>query len=152
MIDRIRRFFDTRLAPAASGSETHRLHLATAALMLEVGRADFHVRDEELAVIADALRRSFGLSDAEVDELLDVARAESDDLLSLHPLVRLVNENFDAVQKRRMVEDLWRVACADGHIDAQEEYQIRKIADLLYVPHVDFIRAKHRAMDEGGEK
>jgi uncharacterized tellurite resistance protein B-like protein len=46
---------------------------------------------------------------------------------------------------------MWRVAFADRRLDKYEEAQIRKIADLLYVPHKDFIRTKLRvqqAMDK----
>jgi uncharacterized tellurite resistance protein B-like protein len=38
---------------------------------------------------------------------------------------------------------LWKVSCADGKIDAHEEHLVRKVADLLYVPHARFIQAKH---------
>jgi uncharacterized tellurite resistance protein B-like protein len=44
-----------------------------------------------------------------------------------------------------MVEMLWQVAYADDDLDPHEEGFVRKIAELLYVPHKDFIRAKHRA-------
>ena len=42
---------------------------------------------------------------------------------------------------------LWRVAYADGCLDPYEEALVRKIADLIYVPHRDFIRTKHRVRD-----
>jgi uncharacterized tellurite resistance protein B-like protein len=45
-----------------------------------------------------------------------------------------------------VIELLWRVALSDVHIDKYEEGLIRKVADLLFVPHVDFIQAKHRAL------
>ena len=34
---------------------------------------------------------------------------------------------------------LWRVAFADGRIDRYEEHILRRIADLLYLRHQDFI-------------
>ena len=37
-----------------------------------------------------------------------------------------------------------RQAFADGRIDKYEDYTIRKIADLIYVRHEDFMKAKHR--------
>jgi len=46
-----------------------------------------------------------------------------------------------------VVEMLWRVAFADGRIDRYEEALVRKIAELIYVPHRDFIRARHRVQD-----
>lgn len=48
------------------------------------------------------------------------------------------------------MELLWRVAFADGRLDRYEEHLIRRIADLLHLPHRDFIRAKLRAQGEEG--
>jgi uncharacterized tellurite resistance protein B-like protein len=47
------------------------------------------------------------------------------------------------------VELLWRVAYADTHLSAHEMHVIRKIADLLYVPHSAYIAAKMRAKEPG---
>jgi uncharacterized tellurite resistance protein B-like protein len=45
-------------------------------------------------------------------------------------------------ERARIVGMLWKVSSADGHIDAHEEHLVRKVADLLYVPHARFIQAK----------
>ena len=45
----------------------------------------------------------------------------------------------------RLVELLWRVAYANEVLHKYEEHLVRKVADLLYVPHTAFIKAKHRA-------
>ena len=37
---------------------------------------------------------------------------------------------------------MWQVAYADNVLDPIEEAIIRKVAELLYVNHSDFIRAK----------
>jgi uncharacterized tellurite resistance protein B-like protein len=42
---------------------------------------------------------------------------------------------------------LWQVAYADGSLDPYEEALVRKIADLIYVPHREFIQAKHRIQE-----
>jgi uncharacterized tellurite resistance protein B-like protein len=159
MLDRIRRFFDEHIASPApavpaprlagrAAAGVHGLHLATAALLLEVSRADFHVHDKELEAIARILQRQFDFSEEETRELLEVARAESDELLSLHPFVRLINEHFDLRGRARIIEDLWRVAYAKGSLDKRQEYTVRKIADLLYVPHSVYIRTKLK-VEEG---
>ncbi|OOG28590.1 hypothetical protein B1C78_01785 [Thioalkalivibrio denitrificans] len=159
MLDRIRGFFERHIAPASpdvspptisrtAGDPAHGLHLATAALLLEVSRADFHVHDKELTAIADILQRQFDFTDEETRELLDLARAESDELLSLHPFVRLINEHFDARARARIMEDLWLVAYAKGELDKHQEYTVRKIADLLYVPHSVYIRTKLKVEEQ----
>ena len=34
---------------------------------------------------------------------------------------------------------IWKIAFIDGVVDMHEEYLVRKIADLLHVPHTAFI-------------
>jgi uncharacterized tellurite resistance protein B-like protein len=41
---------------------------------------------------------------------------------------------------------LWSVAYADDKLDRYEEYYVRKIADLLYISHSDYIKAKLSVM------
>jgi uncharacterized tellurite resistance protein B-like protein len=48
-------------------------------------------------------------------------------------------------EKRQLITLLWRLAGTDTNIDVHEEYTIRRIADLLYVSHDDFIAAKLEA-------
>jgi uncharacterized tellurite resistance protein B-like protein len=48
-----------------------------------------------------------------------------------------------------VVEYLWQVAFADGRLDAHEQHFMRKIADLLYIPHADYVAAKQRARGSG---
>jgi len=38
---------------------------------------------------------------------------------------------------------MWQVAFADDNLDRYEEHLIRKVAELTYVSHQDFIRLKH---------
>lgn len=149
MLNRIKQFFEDSLQPVAGAGESeHTLHMAAAMLLLEVSRADFAVDEGELVVIADILQREFDFSDEETAELVELATRHSDETLSIHPFLKLINDNYSAEQKAAVVEDLWRVAYADDRLDKYEEYQVRKIADLLYVPHRDFIRAKHRAQGQ----
>jgi len=56
----------------------------------------------------------------------------------------LINKECSLEQKVRLIESLWKIAFIDGALDMNEEYLVRKIADLLHVPHIDFIMAKNR--------
>jgi len=144
MLSALRRLFEL---PPETGAEDegHRIQVAAAMLLLEVSRVDFSIEESELRAVAGALREQFALSDEESEELIEIAQERSRESHSLHPFLRQINDHFTPQQKARMVEDLWRVAHADGRLDKYEEYQIRRIADLLYVPHSAFIRGKHRA-------
>ncbi len=147
MLDLIKTFLTQGASREYRRPEALTLQIAAAGLLLEVSRADFNVGEDELKVIAEALKQQFGFSDEDTQTLLELVLANDEETVSMHPFLRLINDQFTPEQKRRIVEDLWRVAFADHRLDKYEEAQIRKIADLLYVPHKDFIRAKLRVQE-----
>lgn len=116
--------------------------LAGAVLLLELARADFAQQPAELDALRRELMRAYGLSDAEVEALLDRARDHSRHSVSLHAHLDTLNRELDAAGKRELLAMLWRVAYADGRLDPQEEALIRRLADLLFIPHAVFIQEK----------
>jgi uncharacterized tellurite resistance protein B-like protein len=48
------------------------------------------------------------------------------------------------------VELMWQVAYADEHLTAHENHVMRRLADLLHVPHGAYIGAKMRAREAAG--
>ncbi len=122
--------------------EKQLMHLASAALLLEVSRADFDIQDEELESIAKSFTERFNFSKQEADSLIELARTEQDSHVSIHPFVKIINDGCSMNEKILLLEDLWRVAYADDKLDKYEEYQLRKIADLLYIPNSMFIKNK----------
>jgi uncharacterized tellurite resistance protein B-like protein len=42
---------------------------------------------------------------------------------------------------------LWKVAFADQRLDKHEDYVVRKVAELLYVPHRELIRIRNQIQD-----
>lgn len=149
MLDAIRQFFDRELRPAkgAAPNDTHRLQVATAALLIEMARMDEQVRADERQAVLHAVRRHFGLQPADADELLRLAEAQAQQATDYFQFTSLINREFSADDKERMIEQLWRVAYADGELHKYEEHLVRKVADLLYVPHKVFIATKLRARD-----
>ena len=65
-----------------------------------------------------------------------------DDAIDYFQFSKQINNQCSAQQRIDIVELLWRLAYADGELDPQEEYVIRRVANLLYVTHEDFIAAK----------
>ena len=152
MIDRIRQFFEAHLSPDDGGGQEHRLRLACAALLIEVARADYQVTAEEMAVISRAVRKIFGLSAAETVELIQLAEEEAEGASSYHEFTSLINEHYSKTQKIELLERLWEVVFADAEMEKYEEHLVRKLADLLYLPHSQFIATKLRvqARFQGG--
>lgn len=145
MLRSIQEFFRTRIEPdLQAGPDRHGLQLATAALLFEMLRADDDEHPDERRALERALATRFELSETETRELAELADREVADSVSLYQFTGLINQHFTPEQKVQVVEMLWQVAYADGHLDPYEEALVRKIADLIYVPHRDFIRSKHR--------
>ena len=153
MLDSLKRFLQERLAGRSTetaGDPAQQLHLTAAVLLVEVMRADSEVKDEERTVVRTALQGTFGLSLADTEELVRLAEAEADAATSLYEFTSLVDKGFSREEKKRLVELMWLVAFADAEKDPLEEHLIRRVADLLHVPHPDFIDAKIRARGESG--
>ena len=138
------------LGATASPSREHTLELCASVLMLEIALADSGIDSDEQVVIIDAVREHFHLDPAEATALVELARQQVNDANSLHEFTRAINTELSREEKITVIELLWRVAGAASVIHKYEEYFIRKIADLLYVSHTDYIRAKHRVVNQTG--
>ena len=117
-------------------------HLAMAVLLLETARADFERSPAELDTIRQQLGAAFGLDAAQTEALLTRAAESAGAAVSLHEFVSTLNTELDADGKRELLGWLWQVALADGRIEPREESLIRQLADLLFVPHADFVRTR----------
>jgi len=141
MFKQIKQLFSTFNEQPAQMQE-HNLKTAVAALLIEVMRADTQQQDDELKTLTFTLKKYFELSDAEVDELMQSAGKSLDEAIDYFQFSKQINNQCSAQQRIDIVELLWRLAYADGELDPQEEYVIRRVANLLYVTHEDFIAAK----------
>lgn len=154
MLKAIRQFFEEQIQPAgkSAGKEAeHALQLSTAALLLEMMHADHEITEAERQTVFRSMQEKFGLSGTEADELLQLAQAEHKESTDYYQFTSLINKHFSPEQKVAVIEHLWRVAYADNALDKYEEHFVRRIADLLYVPHSEFIAAKHRMAARAGD-
>jgi len=122
------------------------LHLAAAVLLIEVAKSDHTLRDSEVERLKGVLAREWGLGDSDLSDLVRVAHDTADANASLHEQIALINGNFSARQKLNLVRGLWEVAYANNELHHHQELLIRRLADLMYVSHTDFIRSKHRVL------
>ena len=141
---------DERPGPPAEGDRDRACRIAGAALLVEMGRADYEVKPVERAAAESALVHVFELDAAGAAALYREAERHADDATSLYEFTRLINRHFQPAEKERLIEFLWFVAFADGELDKYEEHLVRRVADLIYVPHAAFIRTKHRAGERLG--
>jgi uncharacterized tellurite resistance protein B-like protein len=146
MLAAIKTFFSAQLVIVDDNE--HTLQLAAAALLIELSRADFQRDPNEQRAIEQALRNSFQLSQSELDELITLAEQEAKQATSLYQFTRLINDHYSPEQKSQLIERMWQVALTDGDICKYEEHLIRKVAELIYVPHQEFIRSKLVVLSE----
>ncbi|HSH27901.1 MAG TPA: TerB family tellurite resistance protein [Wenzhouxiangella sp.] len=118
---------------------------SAAIILLEMAAADEQRDDEELAVIRRAMQEAFDIGRGELDVMLRDAERMRREAVSLHDFTRDLKASLDRDERDELVGWLWRVAWADGRIDRYEEQLLRRLADLLGVPHPEFIRRKHMA-------
>jgi len=140
--------FDSLLPPAPSadpGTQAHALQLATAVMLVEVMRADASFQAGEREAVLAALRAKFGLADDEAARLAELAERTARDATDLYAYTSRINERFEMPQKIAMIEHMWRVAYADGHLSEHERHVLWRIADLLHVPQGAYVHARLRA-------
>ena len=121
---------------------------ACIALLLETSMADEILDESELMALKNTLQKDFQINEDEIDELIDLAKENVEDSTSLYEFTRDINDNFDATERVKLIESMWKIAYADGNIDKYEEHIIRKVSNLIYVAHSDFIKAKLSAKEQ----
>ncbi|MCH8553060.1 MAG: TerB family tellurite resistance protein [Natronospirillum sp.] len=124
-----------------------RVELAAAVLMVEVIMADHEVSTDEERMLKERFKASLGLSDAEVETMMTEAKKEQEQTLDLYQYTSVINEQFSPTEKYHLLVDLWLLAYANGNVHKYEDALVRKVSDLLYMGHSDFIQAKHEARD-----
>ena len=121
---------------------------ACIALLLETSMADEVLDESELQALKNTLQKDFQIDEDEIDELINLAKENVQDSTSLYEFTRDINDNFDAIERVKLIESMWKIAYADGNIDKYEEHIIRKVSNLIYVAHSDFIKAKLSAKEQ----
>ena len=121
--------------------------LAAAALLVEVAIIDNEFDGSELAEMKRVLKDLLDIADEDIQALIINAQNATRDATSVYEFTQLINRQLSPDDKFDLVVGMWRIAYADGNLDKYEEYIIRKVSDLIYVPHTEFIRAKLTAQN-----
>ncbi|EPZ7319520.1 TerB family tellurite resistance protein [Vibrio mimicus] len=121
--------------------------LAIACLLTEVAGADHQISLPEQQAKSALLKHLLSIDDEEAAALLARAEQQVKQSASLYDFTSQLR-NLSQTQRFELVKAMWEVANADGTIDPLEDAVIRKAAELLYVDHSQFIRAKLMAADK----
>jgi uncharacterized tellurite resistance protein B-like protein len=149
MFNQIKLFFEQHLALSApDDTSEEKLQIATVVLFLEMMYMDDKVDPKEQEIILSLIHQNFSLTAEQTDALIELAEQQRKQATDYFQFTSLINKEYSLEQKVRLIESLWKIAFIDGVLDMNEEYLVRKIADLIHVPHTAFIMAKNRINTE----
>ena len=150
MLNPIRQFFENKLVnneEEPTSSSIAKTDLACAALLIEVINSDHKLEEQETQAFFSVLQNNLNIPGEDIDELVELAENQAKEATSLYEFTSLINSDYDYSQKVGLIENMWRIAFSDNNLDKYEDHLIRKISDLIYVSHSDFIRAKLKVRD-----
>ena len=118
------------------------INLACAIILLEVSYSDFEIKEVETDKMLKFFETDLNLSKDKSIWLNEEAQKLHQDTNCLRKYIKLINDNYTKEEKVKLINIAWRIAKADNEIDKYEEHRIRKISELLYLNHSDFIKEK----------
>ncbi|MCW8805956.1 MAG: TerB family tellurite resistance protein [Ignavibacteriaceae bacterium] len=126
----------------SSKNSSNRYQVATAALLIEIAKADGDFSDDERNRIFELMKNDFDLDDECVNELLQLSEKKVKDSISVYEFSSAINESFTQQEKFGLMKNLWRVIYQDGKLDSHEDRLIKIIGSTLNLEHKDVIGAK----------
>jgi len=147
MVFSLKKIYEQFIQPTSDKTDEvseHAIQVATAALLIEVMKADGKVSEDERKAVMQTIQSKFNLTDDEIKSLKELAKEKIKKATDYYEFTSLIHKGLSYEQEVEIIEHLWEIAFTDKHLDKHEEYVVRKIADLICVAHKDFIEAKLR--------
>ena len=145
MLKSIQNIFKRKENESVVDSKKSEQELTYASLLIEVINSDNKFDDRERDKLLEILSSKLDIQKEELDNFTELAQKKTEDSTSLYEFTREINDQYEYEEKVSLITDLWGIAYSDGKLDKYEDYVIRKIADLIYVSHTDFIKSKLKA-------
>lgn len=150
MLKKFIQFLEGHIPLQEEEHSQEQLNLAAAVLLIEVSESDAHFCEQEKAELRHLLLTEYQISPAQVDEMILLAKEEMAEATDMFQFTQLIHQHFSYAEKLRLLKQLWKVAYADSVLDKYEEYSIRKISDLLYIDHKDYIYTRNQIRQISG--
>jgi len=154
MLQAIKNFFKSSMSPspqAKDAASKKDIRVAACALMLEIAQADDEFTTDERQHLEAAIRRQYGLDEAEATKLIQSAQEARAAAVDLWQFTNLIAENYSLGQKMVLAEIMWGLVYSDGDLAEKEDYLMRKICNLLRLEPGYLAEARKRAEDDGSD-
>ena len=126
------------------------LHLATAAVLLEIAYADGEFTPAEDGDVVGYLQNAFALTKDGAQELIGAAAELRNRTIDHFALTNFIRKNSSLAERIDIVKTMWRIVYSDRKLTDYENYLVRKLADLLGLEHRVMIDAKVGVLQELG--
>ena len=124
-------------------ADLDQLQIATCILLIEVSKSDDDFDIQEQEKIKDLVKKKFNIPQDKIQSIFMYCNKKHDSMTSLYDWTEVVNKECNYEQKCMIIGYMWDIAFIDSKIDKYEDFTIRKVADLIYVKHKDFIALKN---------
>lgn len=131
-------------------SEKRKLEVATAALFVEMARADGEFSDDERKKIIKVMKETFNLEDECVNDLIELSEQKIKDSISLYEFTTIINDRYSNEEKFGLIKNLWRLIYVDKTLNMYEDHLVKKIGAMMNLDHKRIIDAKLIVKEEKG--
>ena len=121
---------------------------AAAALLIEMAVMDGAFDTNERETVVRLISERFDLNSLDVAELVTEAEAAVSSSVELFSFTRILRDDFDHMDRIKMIEMLWEVAYADGILHDFEANLIRRATGLLHVSDRESGVARKRVLEQ----
>lgn len=128
------------------------VRLASAVLLVQASNVDGTVSPEEDATLRALLAARFDLGEADLAALVDEARAQDREAVDFYAFTAVLKRDMHEDERLGLIEMMWRMAYADGEIDAFEDNLIWRVSELLGISSRDRVIAKRDVGRETGHE
>ena len=137
---------ETEHAVRSNGEEP--VAAAAAALLIEMAVMDGAFDTNERETVVRLISERFDLNSLDVAELVTEAEAAVSSSVELFSFTRILRDEFDHLDRIKMIEMLWEVAYADGILHDFEANLIRRATGLLNVSDRESGVARKRVLEQ----
>lgn len=118
--------------------------LAAAALLFHLVDIDGVIEDKESEKLRQILQARYELSDEETSELIAAAKQRDEEAVDLYGFTSVLKRTTNEEERLAIIEMMWEIVYADGHVHEFEDNTIWRVAELLGVSSRDRMVLRHK--------
>ena len=145
MLNFLEKFKSEKAELTSATSEEKNILIAS--LLIECAKEDGDFSDDEIIKIKNLLNTKLNIDSNDVNAIFDAALEITQDNVEIYSLTKDIRDNFSHEEILKILEYMWAVMLADGHVDDFEAALMRKIIGLFHLTGKDSSIAKENALN-----